>query len=30
VNRKYINIETEFGHTGVQEEMLDVLEKVLK
>lgn len=30
VNRKYINIETQFGHTGVQQEMLDVLEKVLK
>lgn len=29
VNRKYINIETQFGHTGVQQEMLDVLEKVL-
>jgi hypothetical protein len=30
VNRKYINVETQFGHTGVQQEMLDVLEKVLK
>ena len=30
VNRKYVNIETQFGHTGVQQEMLDILEKVLK
>jgi hypothetical protein len=30
VNRKYVNIETQFGHAGVQQEMLDVLEKVLK
>jgi hypothetical protein len=30
INRKYVNIETQFGHTGVQQEMLDVLEKVLK
>lgn len=30
VNRKYVNIETQFGHEKVQEEMLDVLEKILK
>lgn len=30
VNRKYVNIETELGHAGVQEEMLEALEKVLE
>lgn len=30
VNRKYVNIEAQYGHDGVQEEMLEALEKVLK